>query len=300
MTTSRILFLIFLFLTTIFFIVAVSYVALAPSLVNVLIAILPPMLVAAIGFAIKPIRKDFDSFLNRKSQMSFCMIYLYAMAGTGKTSLIKSWLQGDRKPERSTLEFDYYNHQILDDLGNQKFTTIKIADYQGQQPSEIINSDGLQLANALLFIVDIVPRQDEDNNLLDTQEKQLMWLSSRTEEKIKERVEKHLIYIVGSLQPLMSTLLNDNLFSVRLVVNKYDLLEKLIQKDILPGANVQGIEQYTISLFKKIEEEIREACKANKIQDFSVSFVSTETDFHVRDLLTGILETYRNMRKNGG
>lgn len=299
MTTSRILFLVLLFITAIFFIIALSRFALDLSLVNALIAFLPPMFVAAIGFAIDPIREDLNSFLNRERLIPFCMIYLYGRPGTGKTSLIKSWLQGDRKPERSTQVFDYYSHRVLDYLGNQKFIRIKIADYQGQKPSQIINNEKLQLANALLFIVDIVPRYDEDDNSLDTPEKQLAWLSSCTEEKVKKRVEEHYTHIVGSLEPLFTTLFNDNLFSVRLVINKYDLLEVLAQDNLLPSISIEEVDQYTLGLFKKIEVEIRRACQINKIEDISVILVSTETDFHIRDLLTGILDTYKDMQKNG-
>ncbi len=298
MTTPRLLLLIFLVILSAAFVIFLYRFIRDPSLISLLLAMISPLLIAAILDTSEPISETLDSFLNRGKKLSSCTIYLYGMAGSGKTSLMKSWLQADQKPEKSTEVFDYYPHQVLDSVEQQKYIKINIADYQGQKQSGIINNEKLRLANAILFVVDVVPRYDESYNLLDTSNKQIEWLSHSTAKKIHQRVDDHRIYIMGSLEPLFDRLFNKHLYSIRLVINKYDLIEKLGKKGLLPDldsdADSNQIQKYAIGLFKDIETEIRRACQVNQIQDFSVSLISTSTDLNVRNLLRGIIKTYKN------
>lgn len=266
------------------------------SISSILYSILPTLFISAIGYLFAPIRIEIDSFLNRGKLRPFCMIYLYGKSATGKTSLIKSWLQGNQGYERSTENFFYYKHKISDfsrNQGKQKFTRIRVADYQGQKQSQLLIAERIP-ANALLFMVDIAPRSDENHKLLDNQEKQLEYLGTNTEEKIQKRLEEHYIYIVGTLEPLFEKLYSNQLFVVRLVINKCDLIEKIIQMGLIPNTNPNEYEQYATELFKKVEDEIIKACMMNNIQDYSVILTSTARDYNTRNLLNDIVAVYKN------
>lgn len=235
-----------------------------------------------------------------------CRFYLYGRGGSGKTTLIKSWLGGDIRPEQSTKDFAYYASERYIDLETKRKCNVIISDYQGQSPSQntlnvssqVIGDPGKRLVNGVLFIVDIAPRIERNNQPLNTEEL-IEWLSTDTENKIRKRVEQHMEYIVPAiLEIVFATVYSKNLLNVTLIINKIDLLEKMVSMGCLPGVSLANVDEYARNLFKRIENNVREACDRvttpEHTIEFTISIVSAATGTCVAQTFNNVVRRYAN------
>lgn len=247
-----------------------------------------------------------DSILKKPA----CRFYLYGRGGSGKTTLIKSWLGGDVRPEQSTKYFSFYASEHYVDLETKRKCNVIISDYQGQSPSQntlnastkVIGEQGRRLISGVFFIVDIAPRIERNNQPLNTEEL-IEWLSTDTENKIRKRVEQHMEYIVPAvLEIIFATVYNPNLLNVTLIINKIDLLEKMVAMGCLPGVSLANVDEYARNLFKRIENNVREACdritKPDHNIEFHVSIVSAATGTCVAKTFNSVIRRYANPSVN--
>ncbi|NEO86891.1 MAG: hypothetical protein F6J87_21925 [Spirulina sp. SIO3F2] len=243
-------------------------------------------------------------------KVNACRFYLYGRGGSGKTTLIKSWLGGDIRPEQSTKFFAFYSGEKYVDLETKKQSRIILSDYQGQSPSQntlnasakVLGQPGRRLINAVFFVVDIAPRLERNNQPLSTEEL-IDWLATDTESKIQKRLEQHLEYIVPAiLEIVFATVYSTNLLNVTLVINKIDLLESVVAMGCIPGISQANVDEYARNLFRRIEMNVREACdritSPEHHIDFNVSIVSAANGTCVAQTFNEVLRRYANVSSN--
>ena len=269
-------------------------------------------LVSAAMYSIffEDIASHLKTWLSIPIRTSKITIFLYGRGGSGKTTLIKSILSLEELRNRyqsSTEDSEYYEgvFNYAPNLGRRfkrKYTVpVNIADYKGQAPTQAI---GLRKrfksqVNVMLFIVDIVhPSPKSDGNMMSgepmSDESLIEYLSSDTEKKINERFIQHVAYIGDAiLSVIFSDILSanrNNLRSVRLVINKIDIVQRLMIKGCLPGFS--SAEDYVKSKFSPIEKYVFEACRQNGIFDVKVEVVSLTSGTGVRDLFQGLIKAH--------
>ncbi len=235
----------------------------------------------------------------RRKDLTIC---LYGYTGSGKTTLIKRTFTMDLTDrEKSTQDFKWYSFKVHPDMCASKPITVRIADYKGQRPSSVIFRK-LHYISALLLVVDLASRPYGENtdNLLDSKI-MVEWLKNDPETKIRERVDKHRDYMSAALiEVLLTSLHNSNLHSVKLIINKFDLLEELLRTGCLNTVN-NAIEarEYVSNLFKGIEDNLRQACRDNEIPNFSVHIISSHNEKDVRELFLSLLEEHKKYLVQG-
>ncbi|NJS10455.1 MAG: hypothetical protein HC789_08770 [Microcoleus sp. CSU_2_2] len=210
-------------------------------------------------------------------------ILIFGRHGSGKTTFIQTAFTLCKADPRiiSTKYFEYRRfraHLHKKELQLDQYTDVAVADYKGQEPSQVIidsskdffGPKGNRVLNAIIFIVDLVPRKNDEHGNPLNDESLLEWLKNgNTLNKIKERVEEHNQYInQASLQLLFRSLYSQNLKSVIFVINKKDLIERLIDDGYLP-TNFRDFREYAKHLFDRMIKNINEACTQLGIEDFS-------------------------------
>ncbi len=280
--------------------------------VAVILFILSP--VGALLF--EPIRKKLqvwrdDLFTSAYIDKSIYRILIFGRHGSGKTTFLETaftWINPADSERKSTPDFNYYRFRLQlqrKEVKLGQYTNVEVADYKGQKPSQVIINNsadffgpkGSRVLNAIIFIVDLVPRIiDAQGNPLND-ESLLEWLKNGNMlDKIKERVEEHNQYINQvSLELLFSSLHSQNLKSIIFVINKKDLIEKLINDGYLT-TNFSDFKEYAKHLFNPMIQNINKACTQNEIEDFSnndssVFTVSARSKDELHPLIVRLLKT---------
>jgi len=231
----------------------------------------------------EPIRDQLKSGINTifLPKTSIYKIVIFGRPGSGKTTFIETaFTVNPNTIPRSTQDFKYYQFRVYLGRTDSDGTEVAIADYKGQDPSQIIlesqqDQDFFgpprnRVINAIVFIVDLVHRKSDEGNPFNDQAL-LEWLKSGNMlDKIKARVEEHYGYIgEATLQVLLRSLHSQNLKSVIFVINKIDLIEKLIDDGYLTLSNGQDAREYAKYHFKRMIEYVSTACQQLSIEDFS-------------------------------
>ena len=257
-------------------------------------SIIGTALFAILAWLVKPIRLALEHFMltgiiNFKNPK---ITYLYGASGSGKTSLCLSW-KGSSARALST-STAVFNPWLL------KEKKMKILDYRGQSPSQVTtliedkyikNWRGEINISAALFIVDFVPAQDDKGIPLETLDAQVSWLGKvNSEENIVKRVREHEDYIQKSaIDIIFSVIRGSKLKCIVLVINKIDVFREALNKGYIKTPVNISDDEYAISFFKKIENELNTARREYGIQYFGVKLISATQDINTRDLLNTLL-----------
>jgi hypothetical protein len=166
---------------------------------------------------------------------------------------------------------------------------ILLADYHGQKPSQVTSyvpddfagPPGERIVDAILFLVDLIPRvEDPKTNKVFDDKRLLAWLGERPAERIKDRLEQHKYYISDAvLEILFEAVRSTRLREIRMLVTKADLLRRASSEGVF-GVEGQSIEEYASGFFATIESQIRAACfeNSNGVDstpiNFSTHFIS--------------------------
>jgi ABC-type multidrug transport system fused ATPase/permease subunit len=244
------------------------------------IALVVFVLVPVGGYLFKPIRDELDSFIsNLFIKKSIYRICIFGRPGSGKSTFIETafTLINPNRDRRSTEVFDYYEFKVQ--LGLRNFADVAIADYKGQNPSQVIiqaspdffGSEGSRVINAVLLIVDLVPRKTDEKGKLLSDEALFEWLKQGDIiGKIEARIQEHHDYInEASLELLFASLYSSNLKSVIFLINKLDLIDNLINDGYITLNNFRNGKEYAKHKFEIMIKNISRACSELKIEDFS-------------------------------
>jgi hypothetical protein len=250
----------------------------------------------------RPLRDELDRFIRslfiKKTIYRIC---IFGRPGSGKTTFIETafTLADPDKNRKSTDAFDYYHFQVQLGLKNTPLLEVAIADYKGQKPSQVIlesspdffGAESSRVINAILFIVDIVPRKSDEHGNPLNDESLLKWLSEgNILEKIKLRLEEQYQYInEASLELLLTSLHSKNLKSVIFAINKLDIIDKLIDRGYLDISKFQNSREYAEHHFEKMIREISRACSESKIENFSSFTISAKKTDDLRPLIRRLL-----------
>jgi GTPase SAR1 family protein len=306
-----------LFLVTFILLLLFGAFFIGDPIVGTLISLALTSLVSAIPFLFPGIRQRFEAFAKKhifigKSNVSNIYLELegsyrvlvYGLPGSGKTTLIKNMLSVSAPHvEISTDEYDVYQNEVTLSLKPLRKMSVAVADYKGDKPSQIIVSppqdffgeEGNKKINAIIFVVDMFPRSfDECGNPLvpdKTRDFILESYKKNTLKLIKNRVKETKEYITKwDIEEVFTVAFNKtNLRSVRLVINKIDLLRAIIEAGYVPGVSVASLENYALKAFSEIERNISMACEQNIISDFSTCLISAASGENVGSMLGQIL-----------
>jgi GTPase SAR1 family protein len=224
-------------------------------------------------------------------------LVLYGLRGSGKTTLIKKLLTLDELGrEPSTLESKIYTGQVKFDLTTDRPINLRIADYYGEKPSrfldmiktEFTNAQGAAIVNAIIFVVDVAPRGLDLDGTIMTDAK---LIAAMDPEKIADRVAEHQDYISRSiLEVLFSQIASSNLQSVRLLINKADLVEVFYGQNFAQNLGLSQTfstpEAWARHLFEPIDASLKQACQSQNL-DYSAIFTSLTQNPNI-DFLKGL------------
>lgn len=257
------------------------------------------------------------AFFKRNFRLSFrgaekCRGLIFGLGRSGKTTIIKNGLTfGDTAArERSTQNFDIYEAQVTLGLGNSSKFPASIADYKGQQPSQLIvdgpaefteffGRNNQRLINSVIFVVDLFPElRDIQGDALQDDEIVAQYASG-AEQRIFDRVADHKEYLTRFIIQMIFSLAfsKEHLFIVSFLINKVDLLERVVANGYLAGVNDEkSLEEYAKNLFAPISDEIERACQANGVNNFSLHLVSGQKGTNIRSVFSEIFEVYNRRR----
>lgn len=235
-------------------------------------------------------------------------IFLIGRAGVGKTTFVKTGFSlEDTSNIKSTDVFQVYKNILpltLKELQGEFDVKIKVADYRGQDPNQIVHdiSSGVQNEffgqkekeiNAIVLIVDLFPRGVLDDEVLSN-EALLEFFKTDTLEKLQARVQENYSYIGDASLPIFfRTAYGSRLKSVRLIINKVNLLEELA-KDGFISLGDHSAEDYAKKLYEDMSNKIARVCEDLKIEDFSTVVASTKNANDTRSLLSGLISKYED------
>ncbi len=221
-------------------------------------------------------------------------VFLFGHSGTGKTSFIQRLFTFDTSPLRSTRHFDYYEITVPVNLqglnGNNGSIEVRIADYKGQDVTQLFEAARENMyIDAILFFADLAPAYDDAGHKLE-KEHVLQIMTEDFEGVLQKRVDTHKNKYLSEflLQAVFTYASSDYLKSVRLVINKYDILESLYESGVIEP--LVPLEAYAKGLFEEVEVNLRRFCQENEILDYSTELVSIIESKRIRELFTDLLK----------
>ena len=307
--TKKGTFAIFLYLLVLLCIIALGVIFVDPITGALLGIILGAVLSAGVTL-FRPFRHWLENFTRENIRLGDAKyrVLIFGLPRSGKTSVLKRIITADKPTiEDTTGNFDIYDETLRLGLKNPERYQVSFADYQGQKPSQISsdppeNFFGLpeqRTVNAILFIVDLFPEiRDEKGKVLDN----VSFFEKYKEnalELIEKRVKDNLQYInQWTIEPVFTVCYNERyLWSVRLLINKTDLLREIISRGYIPNITLDDLDEFALKYYTPIEVELQEACAQNNIQDFSVHLLSAATGENINNLMGELLAVYSRRKK---
>ncbi|MFM9949210.1 MAG: GTPase domain-containing protein [Saprospiraceae bacterium] len=227
-------------------------------------------------------------------------IFIYGHSGSGKTTLIQRLFTYNAEQLQSTQTFDYYETSISPNLNSlqsrKEQIKVRIADYKGQDVNQVLGAAKRNLKiNALLLVADIAPSHDEHGNKLSDDEVYHMMKNNR-DQTVRDRLRKHDKYLSEFLlQVVFKYIYSTHLRSVRLIINKVDILERLQYEGLIPKET--NVEEIAKCYFAEIQGHIKKFCESNGIIDFEVVTISAMQHQNITQMFGKILDKFIKSNK---
>ena len=238
------------------------------------------------------IRNDKEIPLSSKDTFD---VFLFGHSGSGKTTFIQRLFTFDTSPLKSTKEFDYYSVEVpikLKHLNKNHTINVKIADYKGQDVTQLFEAARKNyFIDSIIFFADVAPCYDDNGRKLNLEDV-LDLMSNNFEEQLFKRINVHRYKYLSEflMQAVFTYASSDYLKSVRLVINKFDILETLQDRGVIDPTI--DLENYVKNLFKEPIFHLQKFCKKNEIEDFKTVVVSAAKSYNTRETFTDILNRY--------
>ena len=180
---------------------------------------------------------------------------------------------------------------------------VQFADYQGQDPATVLTHPpakffglaGARRVNVIIFLADFFPRYVHQNRATQlTNEEIISDHGDNARDILKARVAEVSEYLSKPMLNLVFSAAGSRreLVAVRLVLNKLDLLEDLLEQQLLGAVRTEA-HTYAERLYKDVIENIGAACGKLKIADrFKTVQISGKTRAGVDELMTDVLDLY--------
>ncbi|MFM7363549.1 MAG: hypothetical protein ACKO11_03390 [Cuspidothrix sp.] len=306
---KKTVFYIFLSCATLICVVTISQLSNA-NLAQVLSAFIPPVITY---FFIESFQKDKDKFLasisgDSSSDIDNCIILLVGIAGTGKTTLAKNWQFPNADTSVSTQDCQAY----IKEKERDRDFKVTFLDYRGQNLGTLIDGDFAEKYKnnifAIIFLVDLIPRENEIGNVFQSEEQQLQWLESVNKddiyEKILRRIKAHFSYLgVAGIQSIFQKFSGNSLKLryIRFLINKVDVMEKLQDHGNLPDKFSPNYKEKLKQekYFVEYIETIRKFCREREypITNFETDFISLNTGYNIYNVYHEIIEAHKKWRE---
>jgi GTPase SAR1 family protein len=238
-----------------------------------------------------------------------CRIAVYGRSGSGKTTLIRKLLSSsdiEPRQEPSTEKFKIRSRKIMLELDEPEYP-VAFADYQGQAMGDIVTDappnffgeKGERVINAIFFIVDLFPDLPDERKKPQEFKKFLRSYKQDALTKIEERVRKNQNYVnEDSIEPVFRVCRSEippkHLFAVRFLINKIDILDRIISEYTSYTDEIKSSSEYALKLYEPQIEAVKNACEDNHVSDFSVRVISAKYDSEtLTGLLTEIARTHK-------
>lgn len=233
------------------------------------------------------------------SMISPCQISIIGESGTGKTTLIRSWVGGN-KSTFETMEIEYYKSiRIVNNSSHNRHRVVpyEVFDYRGQLTPDALNEviKGKFKPFTIIFLVDLVPiiyRNNGNEQLISNENDQIAWAQNNINQKIQERIEHHCNkYNDFALAICLNYLKTDKLRHVKIVINKIDIFEKILVDQGYNNEQIKREIEDVINKFNSVKEEINKICRNTQI-NCDIEIISAKYNKNSLELLENILDEY--------
>ena len=268
-------------------------------IIQLSIGVLASILAAGIWWLLKTLRINIlPTELNYRSRKDTFDVFLFGHSASGKTTFIQKLISMGNSAIPSTEHFNYYSRKkfALDIDGPH--IDVNIADYRGQKIDQIVHeAQNTPFINALILFVDIAPSYDDKNKLKLSEGEIIKLMSNDWEEQLNNRLKEHNEYLsISTLQVIFgAAACGDHLTSVRLLINKFDILETLQQEGkIEKEVDLKG---YVKKMFQERIRYIEKFCDANDIKDFKFEILSAKNRDAVAKIFEELGKNFHSTRK---
>jgi len=228
-------------------------------------------------------------------------IFIYGHSASGKSTLIQRLFFLGNAPIQSTVNFDIYEFEKPYDLNTNQKIKIRIADYRGQNPSQLLKAvENHQTIDCLLFVADVAPAYSPTMRKYSESEILGVLAKNRDVDKnIQDRVKDHEAYLSKYLlQIIFQFAMNDYLKSVYFLINKVDVLDELKNLGFI-NTDV-NTEEYARSFYLETINEIQTFCSHNTIPNFQVQCISASQHKNIHEILNNIVSTFISNKNSHG
>ncbi|BDI16376.1 hypothetical protein ANSO36C_21780 [Nostoc cf. commune SO-36] len=244
------------------------------------VGIISSAFISMIPIVFKPLREDIQNFIIKEILVGsrVCRFLVVGIGGVGKTNLIKRMLDKRFVPESTTVNTifyqKYYEPFEEQNIDIKKGCYTKFLDYRGQNISDILveppeqffGEPSNRLVNIVFLVVDFFDFQYVANTGKTSDQQQDEFIEQckkNTYQLIEQRINEHLnrIFTPETLQCILkATCSRENLFSIKIIVSKMDLLEKIWDRGYLKDvASGKSIEEFAFSVCNKLLERLNQA-----------------------------------------
>jgi hypothetical protein len=232
--------------------------------------------------------------IDHRAESDFRM-FIFGLGRSGKTTLIKQLLYAIPPDESQEItETFHVYHGVVTLEPESPPLHLSIADYKGQKPSQVLTNApedffgprSHRLTNVLIFQVDLVPEFIE-NNVPLTDEEILAKYAAGAMRKVQDRIAKHVEHLSsGIVELVFSVAVSKNLRAVRLLINKIDLVNQMIDRGYLGDTDMVSMKEVLTKKLAPVISRVEKACvdttEFSSIDTFTYHFISAKEGYNVR------------------